>query len=118
MNQSKVRSVLSWVLVALVAAMFAMSGLAKLGGQMTEMFATWGYPPWFATLIGVAELAGAIGLLVPRTTRWAVYGLSAVMLGAAYTHIANGEGVEVLRPIVFIVVMWTALLLRGRAASA
>ncbi len=117
MNASKVRTVLSWTLLVLVAAMFAMSALAKLGGRMTEMFAGWGYPAWFATLIGVLELAGAIGLVVPKTLRLAVYGLTVIMAGAAYTHLANGEGAEVLRPIVFAAVMWTGLWLRGRAGS-
>ena len=118
MEASKVRTILSWVLVVLLAALFAGSALAKLTGAATEMFAGWGYPAWFATVIGIAELAGAIGLLIPRTMRCAVYGLTIVMLGAAYTHLANGEGLQVLRPIAFAMVMWTAVWLRRRAASA
>lgn len=117
MSSSRVRPILSWVLVLLLAVMFGMAGLAKLGGNMNEMFANWGYPAWFATFIGAAELAGAIGLLIPRTMRWAVYGLTLIMIGGAYTHLSNGEGAEVLRPLAFAAVMWTALALRGRTAA-
>ena len=116
MSPSQIRTILAWILLVLVAVMFGASALAKLSGRMTEMFEVWGYPAWFATFIGVVELLGAIGLLIPKTTRWAVYGLTAVMVGAAYTHVAAGEGSQVLRPIVFAGVMWTALFVRGRAA--
>ena len=117
MSASKVRFVLSWILVLLVALLFGMSGAAKLAGRMTEMFADWGYPAWFATFIGAAELAGAIGLLIPKTMRWAVYGLTLIMAGAAYTHVAAGEGAQVLRPLIFTAVMWTALSLRARSGA-
>jgi putative oxidoreductase len=77
------------------------------------MFAHWGYPPWFATLIGILELIGAVGLLIPRTTRYAVLWLSVIMCGAGYTHLANHEGMQLLRPILFLSVLWTIWLLRG-----
>ncbi|MFQ5526754.1 MAG: DoxX family protein [Thermoanaerobaculia bacterium] len=64
------------------------------------------------SLIGVVELAGAIGLLIPKTTRWAAVGLVAVMLGAAYTHVSNGEGVQVLRPLIFMGGLAAILLLK------
>lgn len=71
------------------------------------MFLHWGYPPWFATLIGVLELAGGVGLLIPRLTRYAILGLTLIMFGAAYTHLANHEGIQVLRPVIFLAVLWT-----------
>jgi putative oxidoreductase len=76
------------------------------------MFAHWGYPAWFATLIGVLELTGAVGLLIPRTTRYAVWGLTVIMLGAAYTHLASHEGIQVLRPVIFLAVLWAIWWLR------
>ena len=76
------------------------------------MFAHWAYPAWFATLIGVLELTGAVGLLIPRTTRYAVLGLTVIMSGAAYTHLANHEGIQVLRPVIFLAVLWAIWWLR------
>jgi len=111
--QSKARNVTGWILVVLLAAAFGLASLGKLSGAATEMFAGWGYPAWFATLIGVVELAGGIGLLIPRTTRLAILGLTVVMLGAAYTHLAHQEGLQLLRPLIFLGALWAAWFLRG-----
>lgn len=113
----KVYTIASWIILALVALGFILASIGKLTGAAAPMFAGWGYPAWFATLIGVAELAGAIGLLIPKTTRYAVLGLTLVMFGACYTHIANGEGLQVLRPIIFLALLWTGFWLRRTASS-
>ncbi len=112
MGSSKGRTGASWVFVALLAAGYLMSALGKLTGAATEMFVDWGYPAWFATLIGVLELTGAVGLLIPRTNRYAILGLSAIMLGAGYTHLSNGEGGQVVRPLMFLVALWGVWWLR------
>jgi uncharacterized membrane protein YphA (DoxX/SURF4 family) len=79
------------------------------------MFTHWGYPAWFATLIGILELTGAVGLLIPRITRYAILGLTVIMFGAAYTHLANHEGIQVLRPVIFLAVLWAIWGLRRTA---
>ncbi len=112
MSSAKTRSVIGWILVALLAAGYGLAALGKLAGAQTEMFAGWGYPAWFATLIGILELAGALGLLIPKTTRWAILGLTGIMLGAAYTHLASGEGMQVLRPVIFMALLWAVWWLR------
>ena len=103
------------MLAVLVALVFTASAATKLTGVATLMFAHWGYPAWFATLIGVLELTGAVGLIIPRTTRYAVLGLTAIMFGAAYTHLANHEGLQVLRPVIFLAVLWAIWWLRRPA---
>ena len=110
-----IRTVIGWVLAVLLALLFLASAVAKLTGVATPMFAHWGYPRWFATLIGVLELSGAVGLVIPKATRYAILGLTALMFGAAYTHLANHEGIQVLRPVIFLAVLWTVWWLRGSA---
>ncbi len=110
---SKLRIIIGWVLTVLLALAFLAAAAGKLTGAATAMFAHWGYPAWFATLIGILELAGAVGLLIPKTMRYAVLGLTVIMFGAAYTHLANHEGLQVLRPAIFLAVMWLAWWLRG-----
>lgn len=109
----KGRKIAAWVLITLVAAGFCMAALGKFSGAQAEMFAQWGYPAWFALFIGSLEGLGAIGLLVPKTTRWAVYGLTLIMLGAAITHIVHNEGWNIMRPVIFTSLMWGALYLRN-----
>lgn len=109
---SKTRIIISWVLVVLLALAFLASAATKLTGLALPTFAHWGYPAWFAMLIGVLELTGAIALLIPKTTRFAVLGLTVIMFGAVYTHLANHEGIQVLRPIIFLAVLWVVWSLR------
>ncbi len=117
MAASRAKTISSWVLVVLLAAGYLMSGVGKLTGAATQMFEDWGYAPWFAILIGVLELSGALGLLIPKLTRAAILGLTGIMIGASYTHIANAEGAQVLRPLIFIVLLWTVWWLRRAPQS-
>src|SRR5829696_10090191 len=77
-----------WVLQVLLAIMFAMAGFAKVGGDaaMVEMFATIAIGQWFRYLVGALEIAGALGVLVPRLSGLAALGLLCLMAGATLTN--------------------------------
>ncbi|GII77737.1 hypothetical protein Sru01_27190 [Sphaerisporangium rufum] len=79
-----------WVLQIVLAAQFAAAGLLKLAGdpQMVAMFGQIGAGQWFRYLVGVLEVAGAAGLLIPRLAGWAALGLAGLMAGAAVTNVA------------------------------
>ena len=64
---SRRRTIITWVLTVLAAIAFAGAGLSKLSEaeQMVAAFTAFGFPLWFMTLVGLAELAGAIALLLP-----------------------------------------------------
>ncbi len=111
-NKARVRLIAGWVVVSLLAIAFALGGIGKLTGGAGAQFSNWGYAPWFAYVIGAAELAGAVGLLIPRTTRLAVIGLLIIMLGAIYTHLTNNEVPRSLVPVAFIAALCTAWWLR------
>jgi uncharacterized membrane protein YphA (DoxX/SURF4 family) len=104
MAQSKGKTVTVWLLQILLALLFLAASAGKVMGnpQIAEMFKVWGYPGWFLLAIGILELAGAVGLLIPRTAGLAALALIGIMIGAAYTHLANGEALQVLRPILFM----------------
>src|SRR5215208_7861493 len=78
-----------WVLQAVLALMFAMAGFAKVGGDaaMVEMFATIGIGQWLRYLVGTLEIAGALGVLVPRVSGLAALGLVCLMVGATLTNV-------------------------------
>jgi uncharacterized membrane protein YphA (DoxX/SURF4 family) len=80
-------------LLSLLFVVFLGSGAAKLLMLPFEVaaFERWGYPLWFMLLIGVLEVAGALGLCLPRLRRWAAPALSALMLGAIATHLTHRE---------------------------
>lgn len=103
-----------WVVQVVMALFFVFAAaLPKLYGQQlaVEMFNEMGPGTWFRYLVGVLELAGGIGLLIPRLTCAAALGLIGVMVGAVYTNVVVLQtGVMALTPgiliVVFAFVVW------------
>jgi uncharacterized membrane protein YphA (DoxX/SURF4 family) len=60
------------------------------------MFAMVGLPNWFLALVGTFEVIGGILLAVPATTPVGSLILSTIMVGALWTHAAQGEWVKLL----------------------
>jgi putative oxidoreductase len=104
-----------WGLQILLALQFAMAGLAKVFGDqaMVEMFDTIGIGQWFRYLVGALELAGAVGVLIPRLSGLAALGLVCLMVGATLTNLFV-LGASPLLPVVLLVV--SALVAWGRRA--
>ena len=114
MGQSKGKTITSWVLQVILALLFAVGSSGKLmsAPPIVQMFEDWGLPKNFHLLIGVLELAGAIGLVIPRLAGYAALGLIGVMIGAAGTHLNAGEGLQVTRPLLFLVALAVIVWLR------
>ena len=88
-NRGRAVNVALWILQVLLALQFAMAGLAKVGGDpaMVEMFATIGIGQWFRYVVGALEIAGAVGVLIPRFSGLAALGLVCLMAGAVLTNL-------------------------------
>ncbi|MFO1535786.1 MAG: DoxX family protein [Thermoplasmatota archaeon] len=98
MASAKTRARLLLGLCILLALAFLASGGSKLanadsssGLPFGQQFVAWGYPAWARFVVGAAEVAGAIGLLVPATRFYASGSLTLLMLGAITTHLRVGE---------------------------
>ncbi|MEQ7125906.1 DoxX family protein [Actinopolymorpha sp. B11F2] len=67
----------------------AAAAVPKLVGDQiaVEMFDHIGLGQWFRYLVGILELAGGIGLLIPRLAGLAALGLVGVMVGATFTSV-------------------------------
>jgi uncharacterized membrane protein YphA (DoxX/SURF4 family) len=100
-ENGKVKRILLWLVSALLALLFAFAGGFKLANpaQAGEQFVKFGYPGWFATLIGVIELVGGLLLLVPRVAAYAAGAIAVVMAGAVFTHLRAGEVPQSLFPL-------------------
>ena len=90
-------------IAALLSLMFLMPASFKLLNVSiaVEHFTTWGIPLWMMHVIGASELAGAIGLLIPRTRLAAAYALLLLMIGGLATHLTYGEYLFASMPIVY-----------------
>lgn len=87
---TNVKSWATWLVIVLMALPIGAAGVGKLMGveMMHQSFQLMGLPEWFGYFIGLCELAGAIGLLIPRLSAPAAAGLLAIMLGAISFHVA------------------------------
>jgi hypothetical protein len=79
-----------WIIQALLAALFLFTGGMKLITPIEEMTKQIAMPGWFLRFIGVAEVLGAVGLIVPwllriypKLTPLAAAGLVIIMTGAS-----------------------------------
>ena len=96
-----------WAVAIATSAFFTMMGLPKVLGQggWAGRFATWGYPPWLVVVVGVAEFAGAVMVVIPRLATLGASLLAVVMLGAAATHLLHGEPARAVVSLVLFAVL-------------
>ena len=91
-----------WVAQGALAVAFGLAGLSHATRPIAEIskFAPWtgALPEGLVRFIGLTELAGALGLLLPALTRvkpaltaWAGTGLATVMALASVVHLVRGE---------------------------
>lgn len=113
----KLARILRPVLRILLSLAFLAAGLPKFLPQSgwRERFAGWGYPAWFVLVIGLLEVAGVIGLWVPRLSRAAMTLLIAIMIGAAYTNLTHPPIAQALRPVIFLLLVVLLRRLSGRS---
>lgn len=111
-----------WIAAIVLALVFLFAGAAKLT-QSKEKLAESGmawtedFDPQVIKGIGLLEVLGAIGLVVPAWTNilpglvpWAATGLAITMLGAAATHARRKEwpliGGNIVLLAIALFVMW------------
>jgi uncharacterized membrane protein YphA (DoxX/SURF4 family) len=101
-----------WLLRSLIALAFIAASLGKLTSTpgVLERFATYGFPRGFHLLIGIVELVGAILVLVPKSRLFGIYILTAVVAGAAATHLVHDPLIQLVRPLVFALFLAAAWL--------
>jgi uncharacterized membrane protein len=90
-------NVLLWILQVLLAALFLFAGGTKLVLPADQLAGPVAFPLWFLRFIGVVEVLGALGLLLPgifrirkRLTPLAACGLVILMMGAVPIGIMAG----------------------------
>ena len=100
----RLRSAAVWAGAIFLAVVFVAVGLSKLGGASAmrwgERFGQWGFPANAAYVVGVIEIVGGLGVLIPRWRRAASLTLSVVMAGALCMHLVYAEFPRVVPPLV------------------
>jgi uncharacterized membrane protein len=113
-----------WILQALLAALFLFAGVMKFVMPVEQMNAgsPVQLPGWFLHFIGVCEILGAIGLVLPGAlgiqpglTPLAAAGLVILMIGAVIIPLLGGTVTPALFPL--IVGMLLAVVVYGRRST-
>ena len=115
-------NVILWVLSGLLAAAFLFSGATKELRSKQELIASGlslyeGWPPAAIKALGVIELLGALGVILPAVTGiapilvpLAASGLAVTMIGAMVVHARRREfpymGLNLVLLILAAVVAW------------
>lgn len=112
-----------WVLQVILALMFLTAGVQKAFGNLQEVeksiFWVLSLPAPMVRFIGISELLGAIGLVLPaalkirpQLTTLAATGLSLIMVGANIFHISRGE--FFVLPMTLTLLVLAAFIAYGR----
>lgn len=91
------------IAAAILGVVFVLEGLLKFTPGMAEQFAQWGYAAWFATVIGVVQIAVGVLLFVPRAVGYAALVLAVLMLGAVVTVVRGGDYLYSFVPVLLFV---------------
>ena len=117
-------NIVLWIIQGLLALGFLLAGSMKtfqpienLKKNMSWVATT---PPAFVRFVGIAEILGAIGLILPALTHiqpWltiaAAIGLVIAMIGATILHISRKEYAGLAAPIVLLLLAAFVVLGRG-----
>lgn len=105
-----------WVVAILLALVFIGAGATKVFGQreklMKQMPYVEDFPQPVIKAIGVAEVLGGLGLVLPALfdvatvlVPTAAAALAVVMAGAVVTHVRRGDGIGGAAPAVLLAVL-------------
>lgn len=114
-------NVVLWVLQVLLGLLFIWAGGMKLVMSLEEMAGPVDLPGWFLRFIGVVELLGGLGLILPGLLRirpgltaWAAAGLVIVMIGAVGITLAGGGETAGMAVIPAVTGLLAAFIAYGR----
>jgi putative oxidoreductase len=107
-----------WAVAIFLAVAFVAVGISKLEGasamRWTERFRHWGYPSNAQYVVGIFEILGGLGVLIPRWRRAASLTLGALMIGALCTHVVHAEFPRVIPPLILGGLAFLMYLSHGR----
>ena len=121
-------NIILWIIQVLLALLFLFGGVTKLIMPVEEMVKQTAMPGPFLRFIGVAEVLGGLGLILPglfRIKTWltplAAIGLMIIVIGATVVTLKMGGGAMALMPLVTAILCafvaygrWRMSPLRGR----
>lgn len=105
-----------WIAAALLAVAFVVAGMTKLFSSREQLEKNMAWVKdssmGFVRLLGLLEVLGAIGVIVPGAfgiagvlVPWAAIGLAILMAGAVVVHVQRGEGIKGSAPAIVLLLL-------------
>ncbi|HEX8377385.1 MAG TPA: DoxX family protein [Pedobacter sp.] len=122
--KNKTANVIAWILQILLALMFIMTGAMKLFLPLDQLADSLPWvadsAPAFVRFIGIAELLGGLGLILPGLfkfrpvlTIFAAGGIILIMIFASIFHVSRGEspviGMNFVIAVLAAIIIWLRL---------
>jgi uncharacterized membrane protein YphA (DoxX/SURF4 family) len=108
------------VVAALALAAIGIGDLTR-APEIVHGLTSLGYPPYFATILGVWKLLGVAAIVTPghvRLKEWAYAGFFFVLTGAAMSHaVSHDPAVKVLVPVTLLVLVMMSWSGRARTET-
>jgi len=118
MKNDRIKNIAYWITTILGPASFVIGGVLNLT-QSEQVVATMhhlGYPVYFASLLGMWKLLGAIAIVVPglpRLKEWAYAGFFFDLTAAAVSRAAVGDSIgDIVAPLAFLALVLASWALR------
>ena len=108
MENSKVKSIVAWVIAGLLAALFIFSAVMKF--MKPEMMDQMHLGDW-RIIIGIGEFVSALLFLMPKTNKIGTLLLSSYMGGAIILHMTTAQ--SIVMPSVVLILVWVVGYLRN-----
>jgi uncharacterized membrane protein YphA (DoxX/SURF4 family) len=118
MTTEKARTIAYWVTTILGPTSFVIGGVINLmpTEQAVATLQHLGYPSYFASILGLGKLLGAIVITVPRLPRlkeWAYAGFFIDLTAAAVSRAAVGDSIaDIVAPLGFLALVLASWALR------
>ena len=116
MKNKKIVTYSTWILKIILGLLFLAAGAGKFLADhiWIEKFSDWGFPDKFYIFIGLIEILAAILLFIPKLSKYAAIVLIIIMIGAVGTHIIHNQIAEIIRPVIFLILLSIHLVLYKR----
>ena len=118
MNIQRTKTIAYWVATIFGPASFVIGGYLHVthDPQVMATLAHLGYPAYFAMIMGIWKLLGAIATVIPRfplLKEWAYAGFFFDLTGAAASRAMAGDGaVDIVAPLGFLLLVAASWALR------
>ena len=117
-NTGRLRNLAYWITTVLGPASFVMGGVIQLTGapEVAATMSHLGYPLYFAKILGVWKILGAVAVVapgLPRLKEWAYAGFVFDLTAAAASHAYAGDPVaDIIAPLAFLGMVLASWALR------